>query len=102
MKRSTYAWLFGIMLFILILGGFFSFIDAIYETTENNTTQLLKERLEAALVDVYATEGYYPASLDSLIEKTAITYDSNRYMIVYDSFAENIRPRIKIIERKSV
>lgn len=102
MKRHSYAWLFGILIFVLVLGGFFYFIDTISKTTENNTTQLLKDRLEAALVDVYATEGYYPASLDSLIEKTSLTYDSDRYMIVYDSFAENIRPRIKIIERKRV
>ena len=60
-------------------------------------TALLEDALQQAVVSCYATEGRYPADLEYLIEHYGVQLDREQYLVVYDIFADNIRPRVRVV-----
>lgn len=60
-------------------------------------TALLKDAIDNAVVGCYATEGRYPESLDYLVENYGIQIDRERFVVIYDAFADNVRPRVQVI-----
>lgn len=65
--------------------------------TDQRQTELLKDAIDNAVVGCYATEGRYPESLDYLVENYGIQIDEQRYVVIYDAFADNVRPRVQVI-----
>lgn len=65
--------------------------------TDERQTALLKDAIDNAVVGCYATEGRYPESLDYLVENYGIQIDKERYVVIYDAFADNVRPRVQVI-----
>ena len=60
-------------------------------------TALLEDALQQAVVSCYATEGRYPADLEYLIEHYGVQLDREQYLVIYDIFADNIRPRVRVV-----
>jgi len=62
-----------------------------------------KEQLEAAIrrsaVACYAAEGIYPPDIDYLVEHYGIQIDSEKYIVMYEVFAENLMPEITVLEK---
>ncbi|MFA1014254.1 hypothetical protein [Dubosiella newyorkensis] len=88
----------GLALFSIIAIAIFA-IGLISAKTSSESTKLLQESLEEAIVNQYALEGRYPASLQELLSDESIHYDAERYIVRYEVLAENLRPRIIVIER---
>lgn len=65
--------------------------------TDERQTALLKDAIDNAVVGCYAAEGRYPESLDYLVENYGIQIDKERYVVIYDAFADNVRPRVQVI-----
>lgn len=65
--------------------------------TSARQTALLKDAIDNAVVGCYATEGRYPESLDYLVENYGIQVDREQFVVIYDAFADNIRPRVQVI-----
>ena len=42
-------------------------------------------------------EGRYPESIQYLIDNYGIQVDFDKYAVSYEIFAENIKPRVKVI-----
>lgn len=59
----------------------------------------VKTTLENGITMCYAIEGTYPPSLEYLRENYGVTYDTARYIVHYDIFADNVRPTVNVIER---
>lgn len=59
----------------------------------------VKSTLEEGITMCYAIEGAYPPSLEYLSENYGITYNTSKYIVRYDRFADNVRPSVKVIER---
>ncbi len=78
------------------------FIFAINSFGKSNT-QKQKESLENALnktiVECYALEGAYPASLDYLKEHYGLTYNEDLFFVTYDYIGSNLRPDTTVILR---
>lgn len=68
-------------------------------SAKRQETAAVKNTLENGITMCYAIEGSYPPSLDYLREHYGFTYDSSRYIIHYEIFADNIRPTVNVIER---
>ena len=60
----------------------------------------LEDALHRAVVSCYATEGFYPPTLEYLEEHYGIQIDSSRYAVFYEIFAENLMPDITVLELK--
>ena len=62
----------------------------------------VKSTLENGITMCYAIEGAYPPSLEYLSENYGITYNTSKFIVHYDRFADNIRPAVRVIERMEV
>ena len=85
---------------VLILAGVW-FFDAVDSTSGSAETELVRDAVRSAAVTCYAVEGAYPSTLDYLTEHYGLVYDEDTYLIVYDAFASNILPTIRVLERGS-
>ena len=54
--------------------------------------------LRRDIVHCYATEGFYPPSLEYLEEHYGLTYDKNRYWVDYQPVGSNLMPDITVLE----
>lgn len=61
--------------------------------------QQLEQALRRAAVACYASEGWYPPSLDYLVSRYGIQIDETHFAVFYDVFAENIMPVIDVVIR---
>jgi len=58
--------------------------------------------IQRALADCYAIEGYYPPNMQYLYDNYAVHVDTDKYFVLYDIFAPNIRPTVQLIDRRSL
>ena len=57
---------------------------------------LLAEQVRRAAVSCYASEGRYPQDVEYLRDHYGLTYDEERYSVMYDAFASNVMPDISV------
>lgn len=86
-----------VLLALAVLAGFVLASGWLDRTNEDEQAQLLREALEQALISCYAAEGRYPQSVEYLEQHYGVRVDHARYTVVYDAFADNIRPRVRVI-----
>lgn len=96
-KKHFFRWTLVLGLFLgaivfLTLGS-----ARLEQITQTEQQELLTDAINQAVVNCYAMEGRYPESMQYLIENYGIQVDFNTYMISYEIFAENIKPRVKVI-----
>lgn len=82
----------ALLLAVLLLNG-------ISVRQSNAETEQVREAVKNAALACYAVEGAYPEELSYLQENYGLLYDSERYIIQYDAFAENLLPDIRVLER---
>lgn len=66
-------------------------------TLSREQTELLQNALNQAVINCYAVEGRYPESLDYLSENYGVVIDTEKYLVTYKIFADNIKPEIQVI-----
>lgn len=66
-------------------------------TAQREQEELLQEAIRQAIVSCYAMEGRYPESLDYLIENYGLQADTEKFIITYEVFADNVRPQVRVI-----
>ena len=81
------------LLFLTIRG-----ISSVSETTGQKSLESLEAALRRDIVHCYATEGFYPPSLEYLEEHYGLTYDKNRYWVDYQPVGSNLMPDITVLE----
>lgn len=89
---------------ILVFGIFF--IGAVFlaegskrmeETARREQQELLEEAVNQAIVNCFCLEGRYPESIQYLVENYGLQIDFEQYAVSYEIFADNIKPRVKVI-----
>lgn len=69
------------------------------DATRRQECAAVKSTLENGITMCYAIEGAYPPSVEYLGEHYGVTYDTAKYIVYYDHFADNVRPTVRVIER---
>lgn len=69
------------------------------ESAERQERAAVKSTLENGITMCYAIEGAYPPSLEYLSENYGVTYDTAKFIVHYDRFADNVRPTVRVIVR---
>ena len=59
----------------------------------------LRAAVERSALQCYVVEGVYPSNLSYLEENYGLQINSRDYEIVYDIFASNLPPTIRVIKR---
>ena len=91
--KIIFSLLFLCTVLILIIGS-----RKVEETAQTQQISLLKDALNQAIVNCYAVEGRYPESLDYIIENYGIQINTEKFIVTYDIFAENVRPQLNVIQ----
>ena len=59
--------------------------------------ELAEQSIRRAAVQCYALEGFYPRTLDYLVENYGVTAGDGRYIISYQYVASNLMPDITVL-----
>jgi len=98
MKYIRKYWLSVLSFCFIFLLICFCF-QSIQESTKQNQKESLEKALKRGVIECYALEGYYPESLDYLIENYHIIYNEDEFDVKYEIFASNIMPTITVIQK---
>lgn len=58
--------------------------------------ELVQNAVRRAALTCFCVEGRYPPSLDHLRAAYGLHYDEARYTVVYEAFASNVMPDIRV------
>ena len=60
---------------------------------------MVRDAIRQATLTCYAVEGAYPDSMEYLREHYRLSYDEERFLVTFNSFASNQFPDIYVVER---
>ena len=63
------------------------------------TPKQMEDTIYKAVLNCYAIEGRYPATIDYVEQHYGLQIDHDRYDVFYEIFAENVMPEITVIEK---
>ena len=86
--------------FLLVFWMFFAGLDNLVKANEAHALKSTSNAVKKAIIQFYAIEGYYPPSLDYLVQHHGISPDNQRFIIHYSIFASNIMPRVVVFPRR--
>lgn len=87
-----------ILLMVLLLAGVFMLVTRVDTANSGAQTQFVYDAVQNAALTCYAVEGTYPSDLSYLRENYGLAYDTDRYMVYYDTFGVNVVPEIYVTE----
>lgn len=88
------ALLLAVLMFVLAM-----FTHGIKSNQNLDGALQLQKNIQDAVVLCYATEGFYPPSLEYIESNYSIFIDNAKYSVWYEIFAQNVPPVIKVVER---
>ena len=106
MKRSSFGRFLQYAVPAAVFAAMIAWLVIAVGNAENvsEKEQLLSVRksIEKGITMCYATEGAYPASLEYLTENYGVYYDSTKYTVHYECFADNVRPGVTVVEKGGI
>lgn len=101
MKKKTWISLLAVVLVLVLFIVFLSALGNLKQGYGEEGRQQLEDALRRAAVACYAAEGFYPPTLDYLVQNYGIQINEDRYTVFYEVFAENLMPEITVLEKES-
>ena len=101
LKSIPWAAAGSMLLFEALIVWFVTALSGAGAASEEQTLSEIKQSVENGITMCYSIEGVYPESIDHLTESYGVVYDTEKYIVHYESIAANIRPAVTVIERKS-
>ena len=78
---------------------FFIGMDSLSSGYARQGQQQLEDALRRSAAACYAAEGIYPPNVNYLAEHYGVQWDTERYTVFYEIFADNIMPEITVLEK---
>ena len=97
--KNALIYIIPIVLFALMLSWVIVSLTNTSRSAGRQEMAAVKGTIENGITMCYAIEGAYPPSLEYLSENYGITYDTAKYVVRYDRFADNVRPTVRVVER---
>ncbi len=102
-RDGAMSFLKNVIITVAVLAVFIAMIVfAISEAEQsrrNENALIIENGVKKAAVECYAEEGFYPDSIDYLIENYSLYTDSENCIIHYSPISSNIMPDIKVIAK---
>lgn len=86
-----------LLLFAFILILFIRMTDSMNHRSAQQQYEALDAALRRNVIHTYASEGYFPPSLEYIIERYHLIYNRELFYIDYQPTGRNIMPEITII-----
>ena len=103
-KGKSLSWIplvLGVALFAAVAVWMVWGVRDAARLSDEEGLRLAREAVERAVVSCYSLEGVYPATYEDLKAKTGLAVDEERYIVIYEIFASNIRPSVTVMERRA-
>ncbi len=97
-KRWPYV-VGGLLAALLVAAG----CRAAFSTGENvdeEGAEAIAEAVRRSALQCYVVEGVYPPDLEYLQEHYGLRVNTADYYVIYDSFASNLPPDVRVTNRK--
>lgn len=102
-KKSTVRSLLQLLavpvLFIACLCFVLTAVGNVETGQKTESDKRIEDTIKKAVVNCYAIEGRYPATLSYAEEYYGLQIDRERYEVFYEVFADNIMPEITVISK---
>ena len=85
---------------LAVLLCFVTAVSRLEQGADAQGRQQLEEALRRTAVACYASEGFYPPSVDYMVQHYGLQYDEDAYRVHYEIFASNLMPEITVVERQ--
>lgn len=89
----------SLLLALALLLCFLLAVSRLERDRQEEGKQQLEEALRRTAVACYASEGFYPPSVDYMRRHYGLVYDENAYTVRYEVFASNLMPEITVLEK---
>lgn len=85
---------------VLVLAGLWRLrVPASGQDMEEEAVAAMRAAVERSARQCYVVEGAYPSSLSYLEENYGLQVNSEDFYIVYDIFASNMPPAVRVVKR---
>lgn len=74
-------------------------INSVQESRKAENAEIIETGVRRAAIECYANEGFFPESIDYLIENYHLYTDSDHCIIHYSAISSNIMPEIRVISK---
>lgn len=91
--------LLSVGFFLAVISVCFFGLNQIHAQTAEEELASLESAIHRSVAHCYATEGFYPESLEYLKKEYGIRYDSDKFFVDYQIWGENMMPDITIIQK---
>ena len=102
-KDKSSKTLLYVLIAFLLCGVFYYAYKDINGQTRNGLSEesavAIKEAIEKAALQCYVIEGAYPVDLNYLKDNYGLTINEKAYYVVYNAYAENQLPDIRIVRK---
>lgn len=102
LSRGARALLAVAAVSVCLLAAFILALNATKKRRAEDETQQLTTAIRRACVTCYAIEGRYPPNLAYITQQYGVVVDTGVYTVLYDAFAENLMPTVKVARREGV
>lgn len=104
-KRGGALWdalkLFAVpVILVVVLYFVLTAVGRVDRGQQQESEKRLQDTIKKAVVNCYAIEGTYPATLEYVEEHYGLMVDRERYDVFYEIFADNIMPEITVIPKR--
>ena len=89
----------SVVIFILVLAITLAGTGSVGDTVKSEGLVAVTRMVKRAVVECYALEGEYPPNIEYLEQFYGIDYNSEKYVVYYQSLGDNIMPQIKVMGR---
>ena len=88
-----------LLLLLALAVWFFTGMESLSSGYTQQGRQQLEDALRRSAAACYAAEGIYPPNVNYLAEHYCVQWDTERYTVFYEIFADNIMPEITVLEK---
>ncbi len=100
-RRHVGRWIvLAVLAVVLILAAKIFLVDRPARQVREEAAGAIAETIRARARQCFAVEGVYPESLDYLIENYGLRINTTDYYVVYEAFADNLPPDIRVAKKE--
>ena len=88
-----------VVLLVILLAGAVLLINSMVSAGDAGETRMVRDAVKNAALTCFAVEGAYPADLQYLRDYYGLAYDETKYHVMYEAFASNQMPEIRVSVR---
>ena len=99
-KRNPLLYVLALALAVAIFVMGYRFFDNYYsKDNDEESIAAIKASVERAALQCYVVEGAYPVDLKYLEDNYGLMINTEKYYVVYDAYAENQLPDIRVAKK---